>query len=742
MATRIDWDELFPPLPEPGRRRIDLSGMPGTRTRGEVTRIDLGNVGDINQSNAVNRAAKGDMPADVVADLLAGQSDEEQALRELDPIDALARSLEIPPRMENYQRGQNSLRTAEDILSMIPGPGNVIAARDAFQGAEDAGKAFGAGDTRGGLLNAALASLSGVGAVVGLPTSRMARDASREGSRTARIFAGPEAKTADRGALDRAKDMRARGAGRDDIWRETGWAWDERGLPYFEIDDSAAALRDRGITQPQFFDDFLDHPALFEASPQIAAKRFSETGRPGSGAHFKADLLNPDGRIDVGPGAPAERLSVALHEGQHAADLERGASHGANTAKIAPEAVDETRQAMSSKFGDAFAEWEAADQAYRGMFRGAFALQTPEMDAAIKRLAAAENALAQVQKSERGAVTPKGYAYHHNPGEVRARNVEARRTMSAAERREAPPWETIDVDEADILSGRGSTDAPSQVLIPAPAGRARDRALEMRDAGKTNPEVFADTRRFFGPEGQPMMEISDRGMAVDTSPFQPGDRATFGDLIDHPALFGVRPELANVPIDFTDKFVTQQGVRGGVARRGPNQASEITLGERPEWYREQIPKLLQYKIAEDSGLASALRHDLVDMIPEYQRAVAGAREIADNPRPGDDMEAALNYLAKVEPWRDRLENALATREGQGTALKDATRVNAGNANARIVRGRAVASDDVMRAWGPFPYRQGMPSFEKIIALPQEGLTRDQIAEFLANWQNFGAGAGR
>jgi hypothetical protein len=729
MATRIDWDELFPPLPV-------------RAPRGQTTRIDLGNIRDINQSNAVNRAAKGNMPADVVAEMLAGQSDEEQALRELSPIDALARSLEIPPRMENYQRGQNSLRTAEDILSMIPGPGNVIAARDAFQGAEDAGKAFGAGDTRGGLMNAALAALSGVGAVVGLPTSRAARDAAREGARTARIFAGPEAKTADRGALEKAKDMRARGADRDEIWKDTGWAWDERGLPYFEIDDSAAALRERGITQPQYFDDFLDHPALFEASPEIAARRFSETGRPGSGAHFKPDMLNPDGRIDVGPGSPSRRLSVALHEGQHAADLVRGASHGANANTLAPEALEETRQAMSSKFGDAFAEWEAADQAYRGMFRGAFGLQTPEMDAAIKRLAEAESVLAGVQNSPRGAVTPKSYAYHHNPGEVRARNVEARRAFSAADRQASPPWQTIDVDEADILSGRGSTDAPSQVLIPAPASKARDRALDMRDSGKTNPEVFAETKRFFGPEGQPMTEISDRGMSVDTSQFQPGDRATFGDLIDHPALFGVRPELAGVPIDFTDKFVTQQGVRGGVARRGPNQAAEITIGERPEWYREQIPKLLQYKIAEDSGLGQALRHDLVDMIPEYQRAVSGAREIIDNPRPGDDLEAAINYLAKVEPWRDRLQTAFTTREGQRTALKDATKVNAGNANARIVRGRAVAPDDVMRAWGPYPYRQNMPSFEKVIALPQENLTRDQIAQFLADWQNFGAGAGR
>lgn len=742
MATRIDWDELFPPLPEPGRRRIDLSSMPGARTRGEVTSIDLGNVGDINQSNAVNRAAKGDMPADIVAELLAGQGDEEQALRELSPIDALARTLEIPPRMENYQRGQNSLRTAEDILSMIPGPGNVIAARDAFHGAEDAGKAFGAGDTRGGLLNAALAALSGVGAVVGLPTSRMAREVAREGSRTASIFAGPGAKTADRAALAKAEEMKAAGADRGDIWRETGWAWDERGLPYFEIDDSAANLAREKITAPQYFDDFLEHPALFEAHPDIASMRFSESSPSGGGYHLRGDLLNPDGRIDVGPGPQYTRVKVGLHEGQHAADAARGASHGANTQRIAPEALEETDKAMSAKFGDAFAEWRDADAAYRGMFRGAFGLKTPEMDAAIKRLAAAEARLAEVQQSKHGAVTPKLYAYRHNPGEVRARNTEARRNMSAAERRDAPPWETIDVDEADILSGRGATDAPSQVLVPAPASRARDRALEMRDAGKTNPEVFADTRRFFGPEGQPMMEISDRGMSVDTSPFQAGDRATFGDLVDHPSLFGVRPELASVPIDFTDKFVTQQGARGGVARRGQNQAAEITIGERPEWYREQIPKLLQYKIAEDSGLASALRHDLVDMIPEYQRAVSGAREIINSPRPGEDLEAALNYLAKVEPWRDRLENALVTREGQRTALKEATRTNAGNANARIVRGRAVAPDDVMRAWGPYPYAQGMPSFEKVIALPQENLTREQIAEFLANWQNFGAGAGR
>jgi len=453
MATRIDWDELFPPPPV-------------RAPRGQTTRIDLGNVGDINQSNAVNRTAKGDMPADIVAEMLAGQSDEEQALRELSPIDALARSLEIPPRMENYQRGQNSLRTAEDILSMIPGPGNVIAARDAFQGAEDAGKAFGAGDTRGGLLNAALAALSGVGAVVGLPTSRAAREAAREGSRTA------------------------------------------------------------------------------------------------------------------------------------------------------------------------------------------------------------------------------------------------------------------------------------NVLIPAPASKARDRALDMRDAGKTNPEVFAETKRFFGPEGQPMMEVPDRRISIDTSPFQPGDRATFGDLIDHPSLFGVRPELAGVPIDFTDKFVTQEGVRGGIARRSPNQAAEITLGERPEWYREQIPKLLQYKIAEDAGLSSALRHDLADMIPEYQRAVSGAREIIDNPRPGDDLEAAINYLAKVEPWRDRLQTAFTTGEGNRVAPKEATRLTAGNANARVVRSRALAPDDVMRTWGPYPYARNMPSFEKVIALPQENLTREQIAQFLADWQNFGAGAGR
>ena len=57
---------------------------------------------------------------------------------------------------------------------------------------------------------------------------------------TARIFAGPKAKTADVAAMDRAKEMAAQGLSRDDVWRETGWFTGADGKWRFEIDDSNA----------------------------------------------------------------------------------------------------------------------------------------------------------------------------------------------------------------------------------------------------------------------------------------------------------------------------------------------------------------------------------------------------------------------------------------------------------------------------------------------------------------------
>lgn len=64
----------------------------------------------------------------------------------------------------------------------------------------------------------------------------------------ARIFAGPRAATADKGALDRAKRLSASNVDRDAIWNETGWFKLPDGQWRFEIPDNDVGLRRPGET--------------------------------------------------------------------------------------------------------------------------------------------------------------------------------------------------------------------------------------------------------------------------------------------------------------------------------------------------------------------------------------------------------------------------------------------------------------------------------------------------------------
>jgi hypothetical protein len=92
--------------------------------------------------------------------------------------------------------------TGLDVLSAIPGPGNVIAARDAYNSGREAIAQFSEGDVRKGLLSSAMAGLSGVGAVTGLPFGKMAGRAAKEGGRTLFSGAGPTGKKSGSGSFE------------------------------------------------------------------------------------------------------------------------------------------------------------------------------------------------------------------------------------------------------------------------------------------------------------------------------------------------------------------------------------------------------------------------------------------------------------------------------------------------------------------------------------------------------------
>jgi hypothetical protein len=124
-----------------------------------------------------------------MAEAMAG----DDPLAGMSPVDLLKLRTELASqqRVSPEQRAANLKQTGWEVLSVIPGPANVISAMDAWDSGKDAVQAFGAGDGRRGLLASAMAGLSGFGAVTGLPTSKMAGRVAKDAGRTVFSGAGP-----------------------------------------------------------------------------------------------------------------------------------------------------------------------------------------------------------------------------------------------------------------------------------------------------------------------------------------------------------------------------------------------------------------------------------------------------------------------------------------------------------------------------------------------------------------------
>lgn len=672
-------------------------------------------------------------------------SPEEEAMAAMSPTDAIkfAAEAQAAQPVTDAERTKNLKTTGMDALSVIPGPAQVLSAKDAADSSGAAWNAFSGGDIKGGLGNTALAALGVLGAVTGSPFSRTAKQTASGASGRLNTFVGPESKTADKAALQQAEALKEAGADRDTIWKATGWGWDERGLPFYEIDDSAARLKDGDGFPPLYFDDFMDHPKLFEARPDIAARRFSETAPPGGGAHHVPDMMNPEGRIEVGPAKPKRMVAVGLHEGQHAADFGRGASHGANSRFAEPAALEEASEAMTSRFGDAFTEWRAADAAYLSRMRDtSLPLGGADLDAAVRRLAIADGNLAKAQRSPR-PVTPTGYAYQHNPGETRARNVEARQKMSALERRETPPWETIDVDEADILSGKAASAAPSQVLVPAMESPRTSKALEMRREGHDMPHIWRETDRAFSPSGQVQREISDQSMRFREG-LKPGDSMPLGEAVSHPKLFEAVPSLAGRRLDVTD---ATDEMGKGVMRTRPD-GSFMVNPEGVADMRGPMAKLMQYEVNRATGGAAPLRHGMTALERGLDDAVTRADRLdPQNPASRAAIDRYLDSLAGVKDEYDMLREMYDIRSGRNSVPAAAKRLqerNAGNVEAVIASRRATAKPEALENW---PFRRNiegergslLPKFGSQFVLPPEGMKGRDLRAFIEAWEELGAG---
>jgi predicted GNAT family acetyltransferase len=232
-------------------------------------------------------------------------------------------------------------------------------------------------------------------------------------------FAGSKAKTANLAALSRAEKMEASGPKigetgydqhRTEIWNQTGWFRGTDQKWRFEIDDSSAAIR-RGLKVGGQYeaDEAVSNDGLFAAYPALRDLMvYPVKGRNAS--------YSPTGAINLGM-QTSDRTAVALHEMQHATQQIEGFARGGSPRQFGQDEIAAERARLQ-----AIQDGMPPDNGWTSMDVSASVGEMTDEDIAFTR-------------------------YSRLAGEVEARTVERRRTMTAAERLALPPWISQDTDD-------------------------------------------------------------------------------------------------------------------------------------------------------------------------------------------------------------------------------------------------------------------------------------------------------
>lgn len=127
---------------------------------------------------------------------VAAPSPEEDYLQQMSPVDTLRlRIMQMAKkRYTPAEASANRQQTMNDFFAVLPGTGNAIAAKDAWEASGRGANALLGGEWRRALGEYGQMGLGVLGTFLGSPTSNLAREAAKgAGSRT-NIFAGPMAR--------------------------------------------------------------------------------------------------------------------------------------------------------------------------------------------------------------------------------------------------------------------------------------------------------------------------------------------------------------------------------------------------------------------------------------------------------------------------------------------------------------------------------------------------------------------
>jgi len=249
-------------------------------------------------------------------------------------------------------------------------------------------------------------------------------------------FAGVGSRTFPKEAASSAEAMMKDNLHPDTIWDATGVFKGSDGKLRYEIPDQAAKLTDKDwkYGEEGKLSDYLDHPELYKAYPELKDMNFkvadqTQKGKPGYIASFSP--LENKLTIDPSkiPSGDQGILDVMHHEIQHWIQGKEGFQTGSTPYR----ALNQALNALQTKIDP-----------FNNMFDRAF-LSNAKLYAQIK------------MSGEEGFGK---YMYSRNPGEIEANLTAARRQLTDEQRRNFSPNDTKDILEGSTNSLNGQPYLP------------------------------------------------------------------------------------------------------------------------------------------------------------------------------------------------------------------------------------------------------------------------------------------
>ncbi len=275
----------------------------------------------------------------------------------------------------------------------------------------------------------------------------------------------------------------------------------------------------------------------------------------------------------------------------------------------------------------------------------------------------------------------------------------------------------------------------ANVFVPAVMDATSDRAKDMRLSGKSPRDIWAETGRFFGPEGRLRENISDAGMAFKPG-LEPYTTQSLGDVISHPELFDQFPTLAKSRVALKGPLRDRVG---DAARTTADGTFELPLNAS----KGDVAKLLQYTIADQHGFSPALRHGTDKL--RAQLAGTIERAAGANHETPKDLAALAAYIERINSTGSNFEDLL-TRQGMSAAEKRTQQRIAGNADAKRVRYMAnTEGAESVYPYGTSPnfwpkaQKQRPQPWDSIVPIIPENLDSEGVRQFLARWHTYGSG---